>query len=154
MTTTTPEYHNWSHVPSHHRTQKQWLKKHRRLKKGAVAVGTITLIFDKPHARPKGVGPVSPEECDRIRKKLMLFGLDPSDLGDLQRLDQAGQLAVINLYDAADTEEITAFTENEAKKLLEYMIWDGAHEDQFITEASVNGQRERQPGSMSFPAPA
>jgi hypothetical protein len=119
------------------------MTQHRRLKKGAVAVGTITLVFDKPRARPKNVPAVSPEECDRIRRKLMRLGLDPSDPSDLHRLDRPGQLAIINLYAVEDTEEITCFKEPEARKLLEYMVWDGSHADHYITEATTNGHRER-----------
>jgi hypothetical protein len=51
------------------------------------------------------------------------------------RLDQAGQLVTCNLYDLGDTEPITAFTEKEATRLLEYMVWDYSHEDDYITEA-------------------
>jgi hypothetical protein len=43
----------------------------------------------------------------------------------------------------ADTEPITAFTEKEATTLLEYMVWDGSHEDHYITEAQVEGKRQR-----------
>ena len=35
-----------------------------------------------------------------------------------------------------DTDSITAFTEKEATKLLEYMVWDHSHEDHYITETT------------------
>ena len=63
-------HYSWSHVPQHHRTEKQLLKRHRRLKKHAQSVGTITLIFDKPRCRPKYIEPVPPEECEQLRQKL------------------------------------------------------------------------------------
>ena len=139
----TKNHYAWSHVPNHHRTEKQILKRHRRLKKGARPVGTITLVFDKPRCRPKNVEPVPPEECERLRRQLHLLGPDAADQWALYCLDQAGQLATMNLYDLADTEEIAAFTEKEATKLLEYMVWDYSHEDDYITEAQVEGTRKR-----------
>ena len=72
-------HYAWSHVPHHHRTEKQILKRRRRLKKDARPVGTITLVFDKPRCRPKYVEPVPPEECERVRRKLQLFGPDGAD---------------------------------------------------------------------------
>jgi hypothetical protein len=42
-----------------------------------------------------------------------------------------------------DTEPITSFTEKEATTLLEYMVWDHSHEDDYITEAQVDGKRQR-----------
>jgi hypothetical protein len=127
-----PNYYNWSQVPHNHKTGKQWLKLHRRVNKDAHPVGTITLIFDKPRAKPKYVEAVSPEECQQIRKRLEEHALEPSDNYDLYRLDRAGQLAVCNLYDHSNTEEITSFREAEAQELLEYMVWDKCHEDDFI----------------------
>ena len=117
-------YYNWTQVPNHHRTEKQLLKRHRRLKKNAQPVGTITYIFDKPRCRPKYIEPVPPDECEQLRRKFQLFGPDASDQWALYRLDQAGQLVTCNLYNLADTEPITAFTEKEATRLLEYMVWD------------------------------
>ena len=139
----TKNHYAWSHVPHHHRTEKQILKRHRRLKKDARPVGTITLVFDKPRCRPKHVEPVPPEECERLRRQLQLVGPDAADQWALYCLDQAGQLATMNLYDLADTEEIAAFTEKEAARLLEYMVWDYSHEDDYITEATVEGTRKR-----------
>src|SRR5262245_22819777 len=92
-------YYNWSQVPQHYRTEKQLLKLHRRLNKNAASVGTITCIFDKPRCRPKKVEAVSPEECEQIRNKLKLFGPDGTDHGTFYRLDKAGQLVTMNLYD-------------------------------------------------------
>src|SRR5581483_1534221 len=106
-----PAYYIWKRVPRDHRTKKQWLKRHRRLKKDAPAVGTITLIFDRPWDRPRSVDPIPAEECQRLRSKLKLSAPDPADHFDFQRLDEAGQLSVMNLYDIKDTEEITCFTE-------------------------------------------
>ena len=119
-------HYAWSRVPHHHRTEKQLLKRHRRLKKTARPVGTITLVFDKPRCRPKHVEPAPPEECERLRRQLQLLGPDAADQWALYCLDQAGQLATMNLYDLADTEEIAAFTEKEAARLLEYMVWTTA----------------------------
>src|SRR6516162_3731933 len=65
-----PHHYSWSDVPQHHRTERQILKRHRRLKKHAQSVGTITLIFDKPRCRPKYVEPVPPEECEQLRQNL------------------------------------------------------------------------------------
>jgi hypothetical protein len=136
-------HYAWSHVPNHHRTEKQLLKGHRHLKKTAQAVGTITYIFDKPRCRPKYVEPVPPDECEQLRRKLQHFGPDASDQWALYRLDQAGQLVTCNLYNLDDTEPITAFTEKEATRLLGYMVWDHSHEDDYITEATVDGKRQR-----------
>ncbi len=136
-------YYAWSKVPNHHRTEKQILKAHRRLKKHAPPVGTITLIFDKPKCRPKYIEPVPPDECEQLRCKFQLFGPDATDQWALYRLDQAGQLVTCNLYNMDDTEPITAFAEKEATRLLEYMVWDGSHEDHYITEAQVEGKRQR-----------
>ena len=136
-------YYNWTQVPNHCRTEKQILKARRRLKKYAPPVGTITLIFDKPRCRPKYIEPVPPDECEQLRRKFQLFGPDPSDQWDIYRLDRAGQLVTCNLYDLADTEPITAFNEKEATTLLEYMVWDHSHEDDYITEAQVEGKRKR-----------
>jgi hypothetical protein len=136
-------YYSWSHVPNHHRTEKQILKRHRRLKKHAQPVGTITHIFDKPRCRPKYIEPVPPDECERLRQRFQHFGPDISDQWALYCLDQAGQLVTSNLYDLGDTEPITAFTETEATTLLEYMVWDYSHEDDYITEAQVDGKRKR-----------
>jgi hypothetical protein len=108
------QHYAWQQVPPHHRTAKQYLKRHRHLKKHARPVGTITLIFDKPRCRPKHVEPVLPEECQRLLRKLQLVGPDGADQWALYCLDRAGQLATCNLYDLADTEPITAFTEKQA----------------------------------------
>jgi hypothetical protein len=137
------DHYGWGTVPDGHRTRKQWLKQHRRLTKGAGAVGTITLVFDKPRARPRYVEAVPPEECEEIRERLRLHGPGPGDSHDLWRLDRAGQLAVCNLYDRDDTEPITCFGEAEARELLGYLVWDHSHEDHYLTEASVEGQRRR-----------
>src|SRR5262249_23526808 len=128
-------------VPSSHKTRKQWLKLHRRLKRGAKPCGTITYIFDKPRKRPKYVEAVPPEECQAIREKLECPGPDSSTSYDINRLDRAGQLAVCNLYDIHDTEPITSFKEKEAQTLLGYMVWDHSHEDDYITETTVAGER-------------
>jgi hypothetical protein len=136
-------HYSWSHVPNHQRTEKQILKLHRRLKKTAQAVGAITHIFDKPRCRPKYVEPVPSDECEQLRRKLQRFGPDATDQWALYRLDQAGQLVTCNLYDLDDTEPITAFTEKEATRLLGYMVWDHSHEDDYITEATVDGKRQR-----------
>jgi hypothetical protein len=138
-----PHYYSWSHVPNHHRTEKQILKRHRRLKQHIQPVGTITLIFDKARCRPKYVEPVPPDECERLRQRFENVGPDAFDQWALYRLDRAGQLATCNLYDLADTEPITAFTEKEATTLLEYMVWDHSHEEHYITEAQVEGKRQR-----------
>jgi hypothetical protein len=135
-------HYNWTTVPHNHKIEKQWLKQHRRVHKNAQPVGTITLIFDKPRAKPKYVEAVPPEECQQIRKRLEEQGPDNIRF-DLYRLDQAGQLAVCNLYDHSDTEEITSFREPEAQQLLEHMVWDKCHEDDFITEKTVDGERQR-----------
>ena len=136
-------YYNWTQVPNHFRTEKRLLKRHRRLKKNAPPVGTITLIFDKPRCRPKYIEPVPPDECEQLRRKYQLFGPDPSDQWDIYRLDRAGQLVTCNLYNLDDTEPITAFNEKEATRLLEYMVWDHSHEDDYITEAQIEGKRKR-----------
>ena len=136
-------HYAWSHVPNHYRTGKQTLKAHRRLKKHAQPVGTITYIFDKPRCRPKYIEPVPPDECERLRQRFQHFGPDISDQWALYCLDQAGQLVTSNLYDLCDTEPITTFTEKEATTLLEYMVWDHSHEDDYITEAQVDGKRKR-----------
>jgi hypothetical protein len=143
MTTHGSEHYAWSHVPNHHRTEKQILKAHRRLKRNARPVGTITLIFDKPRCRPKYIEPVPPDECERLRQKFETCSPGAADQWALYRLDQAGQLVTSNLYDLADTEPITVFTEKEATTLLEYMVWDGSHDDHYITEAQVEGKRQR-----------
>jgi hypothetical protein len=143
MTTHGSHHYAWSHVPNHQRTEKQILKRHRRLKKIAQPVGTITLIFDKARCRPKHIEPVPPDECEQLRQRFQLFGPDDSDQWALYRLDQAGQLVTCNLYNLDDTEQIMAFTEKEATKLLEYMVWDGSHEDHYITEAQADGKRQR-----------
>jgi hypothetical protein len=136
-------HYAWSHVPNHHRTEKQILKRRRRPKKTAQAVGTITHIFDKPRCRPRHAEPVPPDECGRLRRKLQLFGPDTTDQWALYCLDGAGQLVTCNLYDLGDTEPITAFTEKEATRLLGYMVWDHSHEEDYITEAHLDGQRQR-----------
>jgi hypothetical protein len=146
-------HYAWSHVPNHQRTEKQILKRHRRLKKHARPVGTITHIFDKPRCRPKYVEPVPPDECEQLRQRFQNFGPDDSDQWALYRLDQAGQLVTSNLYDLADTEPITAFTETEATTLLEYMVWDHSHEDHYITEATVDGIRQRKTWKSEISTP-
>jgi hypothetical protein len=137
------DHYTWNTVPHGRKTAKQWLKLHRRLKKGAKPVGTFTLVFDKPRSRPKYAEAVPPEECQKIWEQLQLIGPDPSLHYGLYRLDRAGQLAVCNLYDRNDTEAITAFREAEAQRLLGYMVWDHCHEDDYITEATVDGRRVR-----------
>src|SRR5689334_9396705 len=97
-------HYTWTTVPSSHKTRKQWLKLHRRLKRGAKPCGTITFIFDKPRKRPKHVEAVPPDKCQAIREKLERSGPDSSTCYDLNHLDRAGQLAVCNLYDIQDTE--------------------------------------------------
>ena len=139
-----PIYFSWSRVPSDHRTRKQWLKRLRRLKKDAAAVGTITLIFDQPRERPKWVEPVSAADCERLRSKLKAAPPDAADQFDLRRLDRAGQLVTMNLYDRQDTEEITCFTEPEAEELLGYMLWDGSHDEHYITEKPETPETERE----------
>jgi hypothetical protein len=137
------DHYTWGTVPPHHKTKKQWLKLHRRLKKGAQQVGTILLIFDKPRERPKHVEAVPPEECQGIRSRLGRHGPEPADHYDLYHLNRAGQLAVCKLYNRDDTEAITAFKEKEAECLLGYMVWDNSHEDDFITEVTTEGERQR-----------
>ena len=154
MSVNLPEFFHWAGVPLNQRTKKQWLKLHRRVKKGAEPVGKIHLIFDKPKDRPKGVDPVQPEECEQIRQRLIQFGLDPSLQWDLYRLERAGQLAVPYLFHIQDTEAITAFTEPEAKKLMEYMIWDGSHEDHYITEQPLEDGRKRATWKSEFSTPS
>src|SRR5258707_6221449 len=104
-------YYDWRNVIPGQYTEKQLLKRHRRLKKNATPVGKITCIFDKPRCRPKHTEAVSPDECEEIRNKLKLFGPDASDQWAFYRLDRAGQLATMNLYDIRDSEIITGFTE-------------------------------------------
>jgi hypothetical protein len=72
---------------------------------------------------------------------------------ELYRLDRAGQLAVCHLYDFQDTEEITAFREPEAQQLLGYLIWDHSHEDDYITEQTVDGKRQRATWKSEFSKP-
>jgi hypothetical protein len=146
-------HYAWQQVPPHHRTGKQILKRHRRLKKNARPVGTITLLFDKPRCRPKHVEPVPPEECQRLRRQLQLSGPDNADQWALYCLDRAGQLATCKLYDLADTEPITAFTEKEATRLLEHMVWDHSHEDDYITEATVEGAHQRRTWKSEISTP-
>jgi hypothetical protein len=146
-------HYNWSRVPQHHRTAKQLLKRHRRLQKNAQPVGTITYVFDKPRCRPKHAEAVPPDECERLRQRFKQSTPDASDQWDLYRLDQAGQLVLNNLYDLHDTEPITAFTEKEATKLLEYMVWDHAHEDHYITEVTVDGKRQRKTWKSEISSP-
>ncbi len=112
MATHEKHYYDWSHVPPGQFTEKQLLKRHRRLRKGALPVGKITYIFDKPRCRPKHAEPVSPEGCQQIRNKLKLFGLDATDQWDLYCLDRAGQLATMNLYGLTDSEVITFLHRN------------------------------------------
>jgi hypothetical protein len=135
-------HYSWSRVPTHNRTEKQIPKRHRRMKKTAQAVGTITHVF-KPRCRPKYIEPVPPDECERLRRKFQHSGPDATGHWALYRLDRAGQLATSNLYDLADSEPISAFTEKEATRLLGYMVWDHSHEDDYITEATVDGKRKR-----------
>jgi hypothetical protein len=137
------EYYSWKHVPPRYQTAKQWSKQHRRLIKGAKPVGHITLVFDKSRIRAKGAEAISREECQQVRKTLASRGADAWGQVDACRLNRAGQLAIINLYDASDTEEITCFTEVEARKLLGHMIWDHSHEDHYITEATEETGRDR-----------
>jgi len=139
-----PNYYTWGRVPSEHRTKKQWLKRHRRLNKAAGPVGTITLIFDQPRERPKWVQPVSVEDCERLRNKFRVAAPNAADQFDLRRLDRAGQLVGINLYDIQDTQEITCFTEPEAEELLGYMLWDGSHSQHYITEMPETPESERE----------
>jgi hypothetical protein len=153
MTTHGSEHYSWSHVPNHQQTEKQILKRHRRLKKIAQPVGTITHIFDKPRCRPKYIEPVPPDECEQLRQKFQNVGPDASDQWALYRLDQAGQLVTCNLYNLDDTEPITAFTEKEATTLLEYMVWDHSHEDHYITEATVDGVRQRKTWKSEISTP-
>jgi hypothetical protein len=149
----TASYYNWTQVPNHFRTEKQILKRHRRLKRHAQAVGTITHIFDRPRCRPKYIEAVPSDECEQLRQRFQHSGPDTSDQWALYRLDQAGQLVTSNLYDLADTEPITAFTEKEATTLLEYMVWDHSHEDHYITEATVEGVRHRKTWKSEISTP-
>ena len=66
-----------------------------------------------PDLRDAGVRAVRP------RRQLQLSGPDGADQWALYCLDRAGQLATCNLYDLADTEPDTAFTEREAARLPE-----------------------------------
>jgi hypothetical protein len=136
-------HHAWSQVPQHHRTKKQILKRHRRLQKHAQPVGTITSIFDKPRHRPKYIEPVPADLCQKLRQQFQNAGPGTAHQGALYWLASAGHLVTTNLYDLGDTEPITAFTEGEATRLLESMVWDHSHEDDFITEARVDGGRQR-----------
>jgi hypothetical protein len=136
-----PKHYKWNTVAHNHKTARQWLKRHRRLKKGAKPVGTITLIFDQPRVRPKYIEAISPEECQQRRARLQ--STQPPGWSDLYHFDRAGQLAVCHLYDRKDTEPITSFREKEAQQLLECLIWDHSHEDDFITEKTIEGERQR-----------
>src|SRR5207248_8636306 len=71
----------------------------------------------------------------------------------LYRLDQTGQLVTCNLSNLDDTEPITSFTEKEATTLLEYMVWDHSHEDHYITEATVEGVRQRKTWKSEISTP-
>ena len=77
-----------------------------------------------PDLRDAGVRAVRP------RRQLQLSGPAAADEWALYCLDRAGQLATCNLYDLADTEPITAFTEKEAARLPEYIVWGYSHEDE------------------------
>jgi hypothetical protein len=146
-------HYSWSHVLNHHRTEKQILKRHRRLKKNIQPVGTITHIFDKPRCRPKDIEPVPPDECEQLRQKFEKCSPDAADQWALYRLDQAGQLVTCNLYNVDDTEQIAVFTETEATTLLEYMVWDHSHEDHYITEVTVEGVRQRKTWKSEISTP-
>src|SRR5262249_57984499 len=115
-------------------------------------VGTTTLTSDKPRAKPRCAKAVPPEECQETRMQLQ-GGPETPAWSDLSRLDRAGHLAVCNLYDRQDTEPITAFRETEAQKLLEHMVWDHSHEDHYITETTVDGERQRATWKTEFSTP-
>jgi hypothetical protein len=89
----------------------------------------------------------------RLRRQLQLLGPDAADQWALYRLDRAGQLATMSLYDLADTEPIAAFTEKEATRLLEYMVWDHSREEDYITEATVEGARQRRTWKSDISTP-
>lgn len=113
-----------------------------------------------PDSNPTDAGLVTPRsrgvtsgECALIRRKLIRFGLGPSDQWDLRRLDRAGQLAVPQLFRIQDTEEIAAFSEAEVEQLLGYMIWDDSHEDRYITEQPLEGSRKRATWRSEYSTP-
>jgi hypothetical protein len=71
----------------------------------------------------------------------------------LNELRHAGQAIEINLFDVADTTPIRSFTEVEAQEMLEAMLFDGAHGTDYITEATVNGERQRRTWKRSRSGP-
>src|ERR1700722_3697625 len=81
--------------PAHFLTKKQLLK--RLLRPNGPSVGQVLYIFGEPRNRPKGINAVPADPCETFRRKLELFGVDPSDQWMLQQLHEAGQLAQCKL---------------------------------------------------------
>lgn len=138
---TQPENGIFFRPPSHLLTEKQLLK--RLLRPHGPRVAKVLYIFDEPRNRPWGVNAVSAEECDTFRKKLELFGIDPCDQPMLHQLNRAGQSVLCNLFDIRQAEKITLFTrESDAEKLLGYMLFDGAHPKNFLTDTAPFGEKK------------
>ncbi|MBY0460007.1 MAG: hypothetical protein K2V38_22050, partial [Gemmataceae bacterium] len=61
----------------------------------------------------------------------------------LDELRRAGQAVEINLFDVTDSAPVGCLSEVEAQELLEAMLFDGSHDVDYITEANVDGERQR-----------
>lgn len=136
------EYEIFFRPPAHFLTKKQLLK--RLLRPNGPCVGQVLYIFDEPRNRPKGVNAVPVEQCQDFRRKLELFGVDPCDQWILSQLGQAGQLVQCNLFDIRQAEKITFFkNEVEAQTLLGYMLFDGAHPKNYLTDQAPFGETKQ-----------
>jgi hypothetical protein len=135
-----PVYYAWPAVPDDLASEKTLLKSLRRLNKGAAASASLVLVFDHPR---RGRVTLPPADCDGLRQRL---GVGPPSADDLRLLDElraAGQALDLDLFRWADSTPISSLTEVEAQRLLSALLFDGSHEEDYITEAAVGGQRQR-----------
>ena len=142
-TVPTPVYYTWPAVPHHMATDRSLLKRMRRLKKGAIPCAKILLVFDYPRRQRRGSTTLPPAQCEELRGRLAVALPSSDDMQLLDELRRAGQAVEINLFDVANTSQIGSFTEVEAQEMLEAMLFDGSHDVDYITEATVDGERQR-----------
>ena len=142
-TAPTPVYYTWPAVPHHMATERSLLKRLWRLKKGAIPCARILLVFDYPRRQRRGSTTLPPAQCEELRGRLAVALPSSEDMQLLDELRRAGQAVEINLFGVANTTQIGSFTEVEAQEMLEAMLFDGSHDLDYITEATVDGERQR-----------
>ncbi len=141
--TSLPAFYSLLAAPKCLATERMLLKRLFRLKRAAKPQARVAFVFDHPRRARPGCTTLPPEQCAELRERLSQGPPDPDDLKLIAELQVAGQAVFSLLFDCSDAERITSLGEVEARKLLELMLFDGSHPEDYIIEATVDGERQR-----------